>query len=105
MVPMRTGLTLLEGVAASSGTADIATLMSHAEVALRVHCPGSFSFRIFFYMSIDGTTAWHAGAPCALPRPHTYATLGTPPSLSAAGLSTPVMVEHSQHQRTFKCSE
>ena len=65
---MRTGLTLLEGATSSSGTGDITTLMNHAEVALRVACPGSFSFRIFFYMSIDGTTAWHAGAPHA-PRP------------------------------------
>eukprot|EP00892_Ulva_mutabilis_P003573 jgi/Ulvmu1/1588/UM111_0016.1 len=61
VVPLRTGLTMLEGAAESSGTADIVSLMNHAEVALRVATPGGPSFQIFYYMSIDGTTAWHAG--------------------------------------------
>lgn len=61
VVPIRTGVTMVEGTAASSGTREVTTLMPHAEVALRVTAP-DFNFRISFYQGIEGFTGWHAGA-------------------------------------------
>lgn len=60
VVPIRTGITMVEGAAASSGTREVTTLMPHAEMALRVAAP-TFSFRISFFQGIEGFTGWHAG--------------------------------------------
>ena len=64
VVPIRTGITMIEGTAASSGTREITTLMPHAEMKLRVKAP-TFSFRISFYQGIEGFTGWHPGMPSA----------------------------------------
>lgn len=62
VVPVRTGVVLLEGDASSSNTNEIVTLMGHSEVALRVHLPGHFSFKISWYQGMEGFTGWHGGA-------------------------------------------
>lgn len=60
--PLRTGVGMLDGVTAkSSGRDEISTLMTHAELALRVKLPGRFSFRISWYQGIEGFTGWHGG--------------------------------------------
>lgn len=61
VVPVRTGVVMLEGDAASSGTNEIVTLMGHSEVALRVNLPGRFSFKISWYQGMEGFTGWHGG--------------------------------------------
>lgn len=62
VVPVRTGVVMLEGDARSSGTNEIVTLMGHSEVALRVNLPGQFSFKISWYQGMEGFTGWHGGA-------------------------------------------
>eukprot|EP00892_Ulva_mutabilis_P000379 jgi/Ulvmu1/10341/UM061_0024.1 len=60
VLPLRTGITMLEGMAASSGTREVTTLMPHAEIKLRVKAP-TFNFRISYYQGIEGFTGWHSG--------------------------------------------
>jgi hypothetical protein len=67
VVPIRTGIVMLEGNARSSGGQEIITLMSHAEIALRVKLLGRFSFRISWYQGIEGFTGWHGGNDSDLP--------------------------------------
>jgi hypothetical protein len=65
VVPVRTGVVLLDGDAKSSGTSEIVTLMGHSEVALRVSLPGRFAFKICWYQGMEGFTGWHGGTfPC-----------------------------------------
>jgi hypothetical protein len=62
-LPLRTGITLMEGVAEASGTAEIFTVMNHAEVILRIKLPAGHYFRLNWYQGVEGFTGWHA---CAL---------------------------------------
>jgi hypothetical protein len=62
VVPLRTGVVLLDGEKAkSSNTNEIVCLMMHAELALRVNLPGRFSFRVQWYQCLEGFTGWHGG--------------------------------------------
>lgn len=70
VLPVRTGVVMLEGNAKSfgkAGKAEIVILMVHAEVALRVHLQGKFSFRISWYQGMEGFTGWHGGNDTDLP--------------------------------------
>jgi hypothetical protein len=61
-LPCRTGLKLLQLDNKGEWTSkDITTLMTHAEVALRVISPAA-SFEVSFYQGIEGFTGWHASA-------------------------------------------
>lgn len=62
VIPVRTGIVLMEGTAESSGTSEVMSLMCHAEVCLRMKIPGGRFYRLSWYQGIEGFTGWHAGA-------------------------------------------
>ena len=45
-----------------TGTPEVMTLLTHAEVKLRIKAPGGKFFRLSWYQGIEGFTGWHAGA-------------------------------------------
>lgn len=66
-IPVRTGVVLMDGVAESSGLAEVMSFLMHAEVCLRLRLPTGRVFRLAWYQGIEGFTGWHAGAsPLAL---------------------------------------
>jgi hypothetical protein len=63
VIPVRTGIWLMDGTAESSGNSEITSLLTHAEVCLRMRLPNGKFFRISWYQGIEGFTGWHSGAP------------------------------------------
>ena len=62
-VTIQSGLMLLipHGLKCA-GTPEVMTLLTHAEVKLRIKAPGGKFFRLSWYQGIEGFTGWHAGA-------------------------------------------